>query len=174
VDKLIPRPVKFFLDANQGYSRAEAEELLKKIRHCRVLLIEQPVVPEDWAGLKKLHQMKLIPIIADESAVTFDDALRLLSGDYVAGVNIKMMKCGGPVNFLKIFHLAKQLNKMVMLGCMYESNISLTTAASLAMALPVDFVELDSGNQDFPDDPAVGGIKAQAGYVRLDQKLRLR
>ena len=56
----------------------------------------------------------------------------------------------------------------------YESNISLTTAASLAMALPVDFVELDSGNQDFPDDPAVGGIKAQAGYVRLDQKLRLR
>lgn len=84
------------------------------------------------------------------------------------------MKCGGPINASKIFHLAKYLKKIVAIGCMYESNISITTGVSLALALPFDYVDLDSGHLDFPDDPAIGGAKVHKGQISLHEPLRLR
>ena len=123
--------------------------------------------------MKMLHQQSPIPIIADESVVSFKDAFTLLTGDYVAGINIKLMKCGGLINFLKIFHLAKSLNKKIMIGCMYESNISLTTGASLALGLPIDYIDLDSGSLDFYDDPAKGGLEIKDGTLTINSLLSL-
>ncbi|EKD63875.1 MAG: mandelate racemase/muconate lactonizing protein, partial [uncultured bacterium] len=139
-----------------------------------VSLIEQPIRAEDWEGLKRLHKTSPVPIIADESVVSFEDARELLSGDYVSGVNVKLMKCGGPTNFIKIFDLAKSLHKTVMLGCMYESNISLTTGANLALGMPIDYVDLDSGPLDFHDDPAVGGMEVRGGEITVERPLDLK
>lgn len=174
VKEILPNNCKIILDANQGYSLEEAEHLLKSLKNEKVALIEQPVKSSDLEGLKKLNMLKIIPVIADESIVTLDDAIKLMKGNYVSGVNIKLMKCGGPLDFIKIYNLAKSLNKIVVIGCMYESNISLTTAANLALALPIDYVDLDSGNLDFYDDPATGGIKVDKGYIKIEEELKLK
>lgn len=174
VRQLVPLKIKVAFDANQGYTFSEAKRLLQTLKGSNISFIEQPVKAADRAGLKKLRQLKCLPIIGDEAIISYQDALELLSGDYVDGVNIKLMKCGGPINFIKIFHLAKSLGKMVMIGCMYESNISITTGASLAMALPIDVVELDSGHFDHDDDPAQGGAIFSHGLIKLGKKLSLK
>lgn len=170
--KVIPNNCKLALDANQGYSLYEAETLLNFLKNYKISFIEQPIKASNISGLKKLSKLNITPIIADESVVTVKDAYNLLSKNYVDGVNIKLMKCGGPINFVKIFNLAKIFNKIIMIGCMYESNISITTGAHLALSLPIDYVDLDSGHLDFADDPAKGGAIVKNGKITITGKCR--
>jgi len=72
---------------------------------------------------------------------------------------------------LEIFRLAKKLDKIVMIGCMYESAASLTTSAQLALGLDIDYVDLDSGPIDFYDDPVKGGVVFKNGRLLLGQPL---
>lgn len=165
VKSILPSNIKFILDANQGYDFEDAKKLLLKINDLRITLIEQPINAKNIAELKELHFLSKTPVIADEAVITVADAVKLLTNNYVAGVNIKLVKCGGPINFIKIFHLAKSLGKIIMLGCMYESNISMTTGANLALGLPIDFIDLDSGHLDFYDDPFKGGMILKKGMI---------
>ncbi len=171
VRKKLGQKITLAVDINQGYSLRQALEFVEKIAQYKIAFIEQPINKDDIENLKHLHKHSPIPIIADEAVVSVKDAYKLLVGDYVAGVNIKLMKCGGPINFLKIFYLARELQKKIMLGCMYESNISITTAAALALALPIDYVDLDSGHLDFADDPVKGGAEVKKGTIFLQKKL---
>jgi len=171
---LIPSDKSLVLDANQGYSFRDAEWLIQKLGATDIAALEQPVAAEDLEGLKALHRSTPIPLIADEAVVSAENALRILEGDFASGVNIKLMKCGGPFNFIRIYHLAKRLKKKIMIGCMYESNISITTGANLALALDLDFADLDSGHLDFDDDPVVGGAVVERGAIRIGSPLKLR
>ena len=171
--KTIPGSYNLVLDANQGYSLAEAKTLLESIHTLNIGFIEEPVSAENHDDIKKVKQMNLVPIIADESAVSFKDILRLLKDDFVDGVNIKLMKCGGPVNFMKSFSLARSLQKITMIGCNYESNISLTTGAHLALALPIDYIDLDSGRLDFADDYTTGGMSIKNGIITIEDPVRM-
>ncbi len=172
--ELISKNKKLILDANQGYSYNQAQRLLRTLKGYPIDLIEQPINSKNLSGLKKLHLMKSLPIIADESVVTYRDAEQILKGNYAAGVNIKLAKCGGPINFIKIYDLAKKLKKIVMIGCMYESNISMTTGAYLALGLDLDYVDLDTGHLDFPDDPTIGGAKVKDGQIFIKSNLNLK
>jgi len=139
-----------------------------------VKLIEQPIRLDNLEDLKKLKRISKIPIIADESAVDLKTTMALIVKDYVDGINIKLMKCGGPINFLKIFHLAKTFGKITMIGCMYETHISITTGVHLALALPVDYVDLDSGRLDFVNDPTEGGAIIKKGEIKKILPLKLK
>ena len=172
--KIIPKNIKLILDANQGYSFDQASKLLRALKGYSIDLIEQPIAAKNLIGLKKLNQLNLLPIIADESVITYADAEKILKGDYAAGVNIKLAKCGGPINFIKIYDLAKSLKKTMMIGCMYESNISMTTGTYLALGLNLDYVDLDTGHLDFPDDPTIGGAKVKKGEIFIGSNLNLR
>lgn len=174
VDSVLPKGCTLSLDANQGYRPKDAEKLIKVAKELgTVQFMEQPVSSGDWETMKALRKWGL-PIYADESVVSLDDVLKLLSGDYVDGLVLKLMKCGGSVNFLKMFHITKAFQKGVMIGCMYESNISVTTGAHLALALPIDFVDIDTGHLDFIDDPALGGVEIVGGQIDAFSPLVLR
>ena len=110
-------------------------------------------MPKDLdANIPELQELIPFPIIADESIIGLSDVKRIIKRRLFRGINIKLMKCGGPLNFLKIFELAKRNNLIVMIGCMYESNLSIATGANLALRLPIDYIDLDSGSIDFDED----------------------
>jgi len=167
VKKIIPKRCSLILDANQGYSVKDAKKLIKSLNKDDIELIEQPTQAEDLDTLKELHKTSPIPIFADESVVSASDAIHLLKDDFVSGVDIKLVKCGGPLNFVNIFNFAKTFGKSVILGCMYETNISMTTGAHLALGMPIDYVDLDSGPLDFYDDPVKGGAEVENGSIKI-------
>lgn len=173
IKKLLPKDKKIVLDANQWFTLDEAIEFLESIKDIKIELIEQPIAKENIEWMKKLKQMKIMPIIADEAIVWFDDAIKLLSWDYVDWINVKLMKCGWPINFMKIYHYAKNLDKIVMIWCMYESDISMATWACLAASLPIDFIDLDTWSLDFHNDPAVWWIIRKWAKIILDDNIDL-
>jgi L-alanine-DL-glutamate epimerase-like enolase superfamily enzyme len=89
--------------------------------------------------------------VADESAVTIDD-LDGLAG-VVAGVNVKLAKCGGVGPAKRMLGRACELGFRTFLGCMEETSV--TIAASAAVASLAEWVDLD-GSLLLADDPFEG------------------
>ena len=71
----------------------------------------------------------------------------------VAGVNVKLAKCGGVGPAKRMLSRARELGFRTFLGCMEETSVGI--AASAAVASLADWVDLD-GNLLLADDPFEG------------------
>jgi L-alanine-DL-glutamate epimerase-like enolase superfamily enzyme len=139
------------VDANTGWSRADAEHLLPEIVDLGVELIEQPFAAQAYRDLAWLQERSSIPIVADESAVTIEDLDALVG--VVEGVNVKLAKCGGVGAAARMLSTARELGFRTFLGCMEETSVGI--AASAAVASLADWVDLD-GCLLLADDPFEG------------------
>jgi L-alanine-DL-glutamate epimerase-like enolase superfamily enzyme len=143
------RPVR--VDANEGWTLAEARERLDWLAGMGVELVEQPLPADRLAESRELRRSSPLPIVADESAHRATDVPRL--AEAFDGINIKLMKCGGLGEALRMIHVARAHGMQVMLGCMIESSLAVTAAAHLSPL--VDWADLD-GNLLVTNDPFVG------------------
>ncbi|WDC84679.1 dipeptide epimerase [Caloramator sp. mosi_1] len=130
----VPKDIKIRLDANQGWSPKEAVRTIRRMEDMGldIELIEQPVPYYDIEGLKYVTDNTYIPIMADESLFSLQDAVRLLSNRACDILNIKLMKCGGLYNAQKILSIAEAYGVECMIGSMMESGVGISYAASLA------------------------------------------
>ncbi len=128
------------VDANGGWSFAQAQELLPILRAHDVEFVEQPLARGQLPALAELRRQSPLPLYADED-VQGPESLPALRG-CVDGINIKLMKCGGISPALAMIAAARREGWRVLLGCMIESRIGLAAAASLAGR--VDELDLDA------------------------------
>jgi L-alanine-DL-glutamate epimerase-like enolase superfamily enzyme len=139
------------VDANTGWEPKAAVRLLPELERLGVELIEQPFPAHRLDQLRALQARSTLPVVADESAVTISDLDALVG--VVAGVNVKLAKCGGVGPAQKMLERAKELGFRTFLGCMEETSVGI--AASAAVASLADWVDLD-GNLLLADDPFEG------------------
>lgn len=112
------------LDANESWSTAsEFEKFLKKLPGDRILYIEQPFKSHLTNEYKRLKSFTSIPIIADESCLRNSHIHDL--NHYFGGINIKLMKTGGPIKAVEHLKEANKLGMKTMIGCMIESPIGI-------------------------------------------------
>jgi L-alanine-DL-glutamate epimerase-like enolase superfamily enzyme len=116
-----------------------------------VELIEQPFPAERLDWLADLQARSALPIVADESCVTIEDLDSLVG--VVAGVNVKLAKCGGVGAAARMLTRARELGFRAFLGCMEETSVGI--AASAVVASLAEWVDLD-GNLLLADDPFEG------------------
>ncbi|MBM3776427.1 MAG: dipeptide epimerase, partial [Acidobacteria bacterium] len=118
------------VDANEGWK--DPEEAARKIRWLEsqgVELIEQPLPAAMLDEARRLRSRVNMPIFADEAARRPSDIPKL-AGAY-DGINVKLMKCGGILEAMRMIQVARSLGMKVMLGCMIESSVGITAAAHL-------------------------------------------
>ncbi|HWQ79607.1 MAG TPA: dipeptide epimerase [Anaerovoracaceae bacterium] len=166
VRKAVGNQMKLRLDANQGWTPEEAVRVIRSLEEkgIDIELVEQPVKASDFMGMKYVTDHVSTPIMADESLFSPEDALRLLQMKAADLLNIKLMKCGGIFNALKINAIAESYGVECMLGSMIESKISLTAATHLAAAKKnITFVDLDAAVL-LAEDPVQGGLRKQIPY----------
>jgi L-alanine-DL-glutamate epimerase-like enolase superfamily enzyme len=113
--------------------------------------VEQPLPPHDLEGMRFVRERSVLPIIADESCVVATDIPKLVG--VVDGINIKLSKCGGLREALKMIATARAHGMFVMAGCMIETSLGITAAAHFAPLL--DSADFD-GAALLSDDPYVG------------------
>ncbi len=151
------------VDVNGGWEARHAIRFINEVLvHHPVEFIEQPLAPHDVRGMKLLYAESSLPIVLDESISGIDSIL--YHADFVDGVNIKLMKCGGIRNALKMIHLARSLGLKVMLGCRVETTLAITAAAHLTPL--VDFADLDL-HLIVDQDPFIGATLDQNGKFVL-------
>lgn len=156
----VGRDVKIRLDANQGWGPKEAVRIIRKLEAdgLDIELIEQPVKALDFDGLKHVTDNVETDIMADESAFGAYEVFRLLSMRACDLINIKLMKAGGLHNAIKIAHFAETMGVQCMMGCMLESKVGITAAATIAAGKRiVSRADLDAAVL-LAEDPVAGGV----------------
>jgi L-Ala-D/L-Glu epimerase len=149
------------VDANAAWTPKHALRMIELLRELDVEFVEQPLPPHDLEGLRFVRERSALPIVADESCLVAADVARLAG--VVDGINIKLAKCGGLREALRMIATARAHGMLVMAGCMIESSLGITAAAHLAPLL--DHADLD-GAALLADDPFVGAT-IEGGRIAL-------
>ncbi|NWG11377.1 dipeptide epimerase [Candidatus Bathyarchaeota archaeon] len=137
--------IQLRIDANQGWTPKQAIEALNKMAKFNIQFAEQPVPAENMRGLIEVRKNSPIPIMADESVHSPEDALRLIQAEAIDFINIKLMKSGGILKGRKIADVAEAAGIPCMIGCMAESEIGIAAGAHLAAAVKnIQYADLDS------------------------------
>jgi len=149
------------VDANAAWTPKHALEMIPLLKDLGVEFVEQPLPAHEIAGLKFVRERSALPIVADESCLVSTDIPALVGA--VDGINIKLAKCGGLREALRMIATARAHSMLVMCGCMVESSLGITAAAHLAPLL--DCADLD-GAALVANDPYIGAT-IEGGVIRL-------
>jgi L-Ala-D/L-Glu epimerase len=148
------------VDANAAWTPKHALQMIPILQELGVEFVEQPLPAHELEGLRFVRERSALPIIADESCLVSSDIPRLAGA--VDGINIKLAKCGGLREALRMIATARAHDMSVMCGCMVESSLGITAAAQLAPLL--DCADLD-GAALVANDPYVGATIAGGEIV---------
>lgn len=169
IRKAVGPNVNIRLDANQGWNPKEAVRTIRQFEDhgLNIELIEQPVKFYDFEGLKYVTDHVETNIMADESAFGPYEVFKLLSMRACDLINIKLMKAGGLHNAIKIAHFAETMGVECMMGCMLESKVGITAAASIAAGKKiVTKTDLDAAVL-LAEDPITGGVSFTKNQIIL-------
>ena len=145
VRKMLGDKADIRIDANCAWSPEEAIEKINQMSPLGITAVEQPVAADDFQGLKKVTDSVQEAIIADESLRTIKDAERLSRLKACNMFNIRISKCGGISNALKIADIARRNKIKYEVGCQVgESGV--LTAAGRHLACGIDNVEYYEGS----------------------------
>lgn len=131
--------IRLIIDANEALGRDSTAQLAHAFGRESVALIEQPLPNAQAFDLPDLADTAP-PICADESLHTADDLPKLWAAGYRA-VNVKLDKCGGLTEGIKVMRAAKAQGFTIMAGCMVGS--SLAMAPMMILESFADILDLD-------------------------------
>ncbi len=124
---------KITVDINQAWSESTCKYGLAAFQECGVDLIEQPLPKGNFDGMARLTQKYNMPIMADESVSTPEDALRMAklgAGDVAA---IKIGKSGGMIECIKTAAVLEAAGISLYGGTLLEGTIG-SVASAFAFA----------------------------------------
>lgn len=167
IREAVGKDIALRVDANQGWSPAEARVILQNLRQYTIDYCEEPIAHWNNRALCDLRSNSPIPIMADESLFDHRDAFRLAAMGACDYFNIKLAKSGGIHHALEITSVAESAGITCMVGCMFETRLAITAAAHLMTARPViRYADLDEPT-DFTTDPVEGGIQYERSRIHL-------
>lgn len=157
------------LDANQGWSRDEAVQVIRALDDAQlgVQFIEQPVVAEDVEGLAWVRERVGLRIMADESCFGRWDLERIIRLGAADLINVKLAKCGSLTVARDLLVRAHEAGLGTIVGSMLESHVGVGAAAALVAAVPTTEVsDLDAAWWS-ARSPVEGGVTYRRDEVRL-------
>jgi L-alanine-DL-glutamate epimerase-like enolase superfamily enzyme len=172
--RALPGDTKLRVDANGAWNVEQATSRLAAMGPLE--LAEQPVATV--AELRELHARTEVPLAADESVTTPDDARRLAGACRYA--TVKLAKVGGPVSALSI---ARELP--VYMSSALDGPVGIAAAAHVVQAIPDAGLahglatsllfsgtigrgaELDGPMLHVPDTPCLGGERDEDALRRF-------
>lgn len=114
---LLGRSFELRLDANEAWACANLDAKLAPLLPFGLTSVEQPVPHEQVDGLSQLRGRVGVPLMLDESLCSLVDARRAIERGTCDLFNIRLSKCGGILNSLRLAALAHQAGLGYQLGC---------------------------------------------------------
>jgi muconate cycloisomerase len=172
-------------DANCGLTLVAAKRYAVGTREAKLAFIEQPLAPEDLAGLKALARASRTPIGMDESIHSLAD-VEAVKRAGAKGLSLKLIKLGGFREAYAAGKLCRKLGfKINVAAKIAESSIGTAAAVHLACAVPnVDWgvsltnmylaadivrrpIAIADGKVALPDGPGLGIEVDEATVARF-------
>lgn len=141
-----PAQIELRVDANGGFSPAEAPACLERLAELHLHSIEQPIRAGQWELMGQLCDTTPLPIALDEELIGINDQVgkeQLLDTVRPQYIVLKPSLHGGISGTLEWIGLARERGIGYWLTSALESNVGLTAIAHLCAVIA----------QRYPDDP---------------------
>jgi L-Ala-D/L-Glu epimerase len=122
-----------YVDANRGWSYADAVRAGDALAELGVRAIEEPISVEDRAGRLRLADRWSVPLGGDESCISLAHVDRALDEGAVRVVSVKTARTGFTES-RRILDLCLARNVPVVIGSQYEGAIGATATIAFAAA----------------------------------------
>lgn len=152
------------VDGNQAWTLEEAREVFPRLRDAGVEFCEQPFPVGRSELCAEIARETGLPIFLDEEITGPADVARVWKHGGVAGVNVKLSKCGGLRRSMETIRVARSLGMRVMIGCFFET--SQAVGAAVHLAALADTVDLDAPL--FLESDPFRGLAYEAGRARVE------
>lgn len=136
------------LDANEAWTPDQAIERLKSFAGIPIASIEQPVPASDLAGLRRIRLETGVPVMADESLCSLDDARGLMAAEAVDVFHVRLGKMGGLLGAQRMVAEASARGLGVHLGTMVGETGILSRASEVFGRVVPGFECLDGKAQN--------------------------
>lgn len=135
------------IDANEAWTCENIEAKFEPLAKFGVTSIEQPVHHDEVGGLAAFRPKLSAPIMLDESLCSVEDGRRAIEDGTCDLFNIRISKCGGYLNSLKIAATAHQAGLGYQLGCQVGET-GILSAAGRHFATSVGDIRYLEGSYD--------------------------
>lgn len=147
IRRWIGRRVDLRLDANEAWHASEVADRLAPLIPCGITCIEQPVAHEEVAALAELRPSLGVPVMLDESLTGVFDAQEAIRRGTCDLFNIRLSKCGGFLNSLRLAAMAASAGLGYQLGC-HPGETGILSAAGRHWACSVSGIRYLEGSYD--------------------------
>src|ERR1041384_7152381 len=139
--------VRLGADANGGWTpRGALAPIRRPVEECSIYFAEQPVAPLDVQWMADVRANVPVPVMADESCYTLQDAMSLARAGAADILSIYVGKGGGIGPARKIAAVAEAAGLTCTVGSNLELGVASAAMAHLATATP------GVGAEEFPCD----------------------
>ena len=153
------------IDANQAYDVPTAIRVVSRLADVGIEYVEQPVASWDHRGMAEVRRQTGVPIGADESLHSLQDAVRLIECGAVDHLMIKLIKTSGLGPARAIAELAAAHRIGIVVVSPFETQVG--TAAGLHLALSAPTGELAHELRVFDSQPEMAETKIRFSNGRL-------
>src|SRR3954453_21923919 len=138
VREAVGHKVKIGVDANGGWQSPHIaiETIRRLVEECDIYFAEQPVRAGDHDALAEVRRSVQIPIIADESVYTLDDARALARAKAADVFSIYVGKAGGIGPAFAIAEFAQSAGIKCTIGSNLELGVGSAAMIHLALSAP--------------------------------------
>jgi L-Ala-D/L-Glu epimerase len=139
------------VDINCVWDYALAFEHLSLIKKYGIKVIEQPMSPNhpETADFADLMQKTGVVLMADESACSSGDMEKIVQEGCYKMINVRLSKCGGFRNSLKIIDYLRRNRISFQIGCHLGESGILSAAGRILCLLCSDAVYCDGSYDEF-------------------------
>jgi muconate cycloisomerase len=116
------------LDANEAWQPNEVEQHWLRLSPFRIAWVEQPVPHVKIGELAKIRKNFQMPLMLDESLCGMVDAQRCVQENWGDLFNLRLSKCGGYLNTLRLAACAVKNGIGYQLGCQVGETAILSAA----------------------------------------------
>src|SRR5216684_504357 len=129
--------VRMGVDANGGWSpRVAIQTIRRLVDECGIYFAEQPVAPLDVQWMADVRRNVPVPVMADESCYTLQDAMALVRAGAADILSVYVGKGGGIGPARKIAAVAEAAGIVCTVGSNLELGVASAAMIHLAMSTP--------------------------------------
>jgi len=127
--------IRLGVDANGGWSAREAVQEVRRMMAYGIYFVEQPVAPRDVSWMAEVRSQIDLPVMADESLYTLQDAMALVRAQAADMFSIYVGK-SGITAARKIAGVAEAAGLICTIGSNMELGVAQAAMIHLAIATP--------------------------------------
>jgi len=149
VRESVGHSIPISVDANMSWSELEAQEMIKMLRPFGIAYYEEPLKKGSLLAYKKLREKHQAKILLDESVCSLDDAHQAIKNNACDALNIRISKCGGIINSIRLIELAVKKNLDFQIGAQVaETGPLIAAGRQLISAIEKYYFTYEAGQPD--------------------------